>query len=145
MSSVEHEVVVNVPVETVYAALLRIEDVPRWMVGLEEVRNLSGLSVGDTFDWTFKMAGKLTFRGKTTFTAIEPNRYLREDGSGDLTNSWEWWLTPEMSGTRVKVRIEYIVPGGAVFGAIADKLFVERQNQKDLEQSIANLCKLLEG
>lgn len=145
MSSVEHEVVVNVPVETVYAALLRIEDVPRWMVGLEEVRNLSGLSVGDTFDWTFKMAGKLTFRGKTTFTAIEPNRYLREDGSGDLTNSWEWWLTPEMSGTRVKVRIEYIVPGGAVFGAIADKLFVERQNQKDLEQSIANLCKILEG
>lgn len=145
MSSVEHEVVVNVPVETVYAALLRIEDVPRWMVGLEEVRNLSGLSVGDTFDWTFKMAGKLTFRGKTTFTAIEPNRYLREDGSGDLTNSWEWWLSPEMSGTRVKVRIEYIVPGGAVFGAIADKLFVERQNQKDLEQSIANLCKILEG
>lgn len=145
MSSVEHEVVVNVPVETVFAALLRIEDVPRWMVGLEEVRNLSGLSVGDTFDWTFKMAGKLTFRGKTTFTAIEPNRYLREDGSGDLTNSWEWWLTPEMSGTRVKVRIEYIVPGGAVFGAIADKLFVERQNQKDLEQSIANLCKILEG
>jgi uncharacterized membrane protein len=145
MSSVEHEVVVNVPVETVYAALLRIEDVPRWMVGLEEVRNLSGLSVGDTFDWTFKMAGKLTFRGKTTFTAIEPNRYLREDGSGDLTNSWEWWLTPEMSGTRVKVRIEYIVPGGAVFGAIADKLFVERQNQKDLEQSIVNLCKILEG
>jgi uncharacterized membrane protein len=145
MSAVEHEVVVNVPVDAVYAALLRIADVPRWMVGLEEVRNLTGLGVGDSFDWTFKMAGKLTFRGRTTFTAMEPNRYLREDGTGDLTDAWEWWLTPEMSGTRVRVRIEYVVPGGSVLGAIADKLFVERQNQRDLEQSIANLKQILEG
>jgi uncharacterized membrane protein len=145
MSSVEHEIFVNVPVDTVFEALMRVEEAPRWMVGLEEVRNLTGRKVGDSFDWTFKMAGKLTFRGKTTFAAIEPNRYLREEGSGDLTNAWDWRLMPDMSGTRIKVRVDYVVPGGAVFGAIADKLFVERQNQKDLEQSLLNLQKILEG
>jgi uncharacterized membrane protein len=145
MSAVTHEIVVNVPVEQVFAALMRVEDAPKWMVGLEEVRNLSGRNVGDSFDWTFKMAGKLTFKGRTTFAIIEPNKRLREEGSGDLTNAWDWTLLPEMSGTRIKVMVEYIVPGGSVLGGIADKLFVERQNQKDLELSLANLQKILEG
>jgi uncharacterized membrane protein len=145
MSSVEHSIFINVPVDTVFEALLRVEDAPKWVVGLEEVHDVTGRNVGDTFAWTFKMAGTLTFRGKTTFAAIEPGRYLREEGSGDLSNVWEWHLTPEMSGTQVHVRIDYTVPGGALIGGILDKLFVERQNQKDLEQTLSNLQKMLEG
>ncbi|NJN15280.1 MAG: SRPBCC family protein [Oscillochloris sp.] len=145
MSHVEYEDVIAVPVEEVFAALLRVEDAPRWMVGLREVRNVSGRNQGDTFDWTFQMAGKLTFHGQTVFAALEPDRYLREEGSGDLTNAWDWRLFPEAAGTLVKVRVEYVVPGGSLIGGMLDKLFVERQNQKDLEQSLANLKQLLEG
>jgi len=43
------------------------------------------------------------------------------------------------------VRIDYTVPGGALIGGILDKLFVERQNQKDLEQTLSNLKQMLEG
>jgi uncharacterized membrane protein len=50
-----------------------------------------------------------------------------------------------MSGTLVRVKVEYVVPGGAFLGAIADKLFVERQNQSDLEKSLAQLKAMLEG
>jgi uncharacterized membrane protein len=145
MSYVEHEGFIGVPVEDVFAALLRVEEAPRWMVGLEEVRNVSGRGLGDGFEWTFKMAGKLSFRGRTVFTALEPDSYLREEGSGDLTNAWDWRLSPEMSGTHVRVRVEYVVPGGSVLGGMLDKLFVEKQNQKDLEQSLVNLKALLEG
>lgn len=145
MSQVEHEAFINVPVERVFAQLLQVEDAPRWMVGLEDVRNVTGRSQGDGFDWTFKMAGTLTFRGRTVFGVVEPNRYLREDGSGDLSNIMHWRVAPEASGTRLKVRIEYTVPGGSVIGGLLDKLFVERQNQKDLEQSVAALKQLLEG
>jgi uncharacterized membrane protein len=145
MSSVEHETFINAPVEDVFAALLQVEDAPAWMAGLEEVHNVTGRGLGDSFEWTFKMAGKLTFHGRTVFAALEPGRYLREEGSGDLTNAWDWRLSPEMSGTLVRVRVEYVVPGGAFLGAIADKLFVERQNQSDLEQSLAQLKARLEG
>lgn len=145
MSSVEHAAFINAPAETVFAALMRVEDAPKWMVGLEEVHAITGRNVGDTFAWTFKMAGKLTFHGHTKFAAIEPGRYLREEGSGDLSNVWSWRLAPEMSGTQVRVQVEYTVPGGALIGGILDKLFVERQNQRDLEQSLNNLKRLIEG
>jgi uncharacterized membrane protein len=145
MSYVEHETVINVPSEDVFAALLRVEAAPQWMAGLEEVRNVTGSAQGDSFEWTFKMAGRLTFRGKTVFSVVEPGRRLVEEGSGDLTNTWDWRLSPEMAGTFVKVRVDYTVPGGAFLGAIADKLFVEKQNQKDLEQSLADLKRMLEG
>jgi uncharacterized membrane protein len=145
MSQVEHEAFIGVPVEDVFAALLRVEEAPKWMVGLEEVHNVTGRNQGDGFDWTFKMAGKLSFRGRTVFAALEPDSYLREEGSGDLTNAWDWRLAPEMSGTRVQVRVEYVVPGGSLLGGMLDKLFVEKQNQKDLEQSLANLKTMLEG
>jgi uncharacterized membrane protein len=145
MSYVEHETVINVPSEEVFAALLRVEAAPQWMAGLEEVHNVTGAAQGDSFEWTFKMAGRLTFRGKTVFSVVEPGRRLVEEGSGDLTNTWDWRLSPEMAGTHVKVRVDYTVPGGAFLGAIADKLFVEKQNQKDLEQSLADLKRMLEG
>lgn len=145
MSAVEHAVVIGVPVEQVYAAILQVEEAPHWMVGLQEVHRVSGRAVGDGFDWVFKMAGSLTFKGHTTFGALEPDRYVREDGSGDLTNTWHWRLAPELSGTRVHVVVEYTVPGGNLLGGVLDKLFVERQNQKDLEQSLNNLRRRLEG
>lgn len=145
MSHVEHQAFIGVPVEEVFAALLRVEEAPRWLVGLEEVHHVTGRNQGDTFDWTFKMAGALTFKGRTTFGVVEPGRYLREDGSGDLNNTMHWRLTPELSGTQLHVRVDYTVPGGSLLGGILDKLFVERQNQKDIETSVANLKRLLEG
>jgi uncharacterized membrane protein len=111
-----------------------LDTVPSSLTPEEEKRGL-----------TLESKEALTFRGKTTFAAIEPGRYLREEGSGDLSNVWVWRLTPEMSGTQVHVRIDYTVPGGALIGGILDKLFVERQNQKDLEQTLSNLKQMLEG
>ncbi len=145
MSHVEHEITINTTPARVFAALLAVEQAPQWMANLQEVHTITGRSVGDSFEWTFRMAG-LTFKGKTVFAAIEPNQYLREDGSGDLTNSWEWRLSPTITGaTQVRVGVEYTVPGGAVLGALANKLFVERQNEKDLKQSLDDLKRKLEG
>jgi uncharacterized membrane protein len=144
MSFVQQETTIGAPPERVFEALLDIEQAPAWMTNLEEVRNITGRARGDSFEWTFRMAG-LAFRGKTVFTALEPNKHLREEGSGDLTNAWDWRLTPAGDGaTRVQVGIEYTVPGGSLIGAALNKLFVERQNEHDLRQSLENLKKRLE-
>jgi uncharacterized membrane protein len=136
MSHVDHEITINVPVEKVYAALLDVDRAPEWMVNLEEIRNVTGRNQGDSFEWTFKMTG-MKFRGKTIFAIVEPNKRLREEGSGDLTNTWDWSLAPaSANSTNIQVGIEYTVPGGKILGGIADKLFVERQNEKDLKTSL---------
>jgi uncharacterized membrane protein len=144
MSYVEHETTIDAPPETVFATLLDIPNAPKWVVNLQEVHNITGSGQGDSFEWTFRMAG-LPFKGKTVFAALVPNEHLREEGSGDLTNAWDWRLAPAGDGTRVKVGIEYTVPGGALIGAALNKLFVERQNEQDLRKTLENLKRRLES
>src|SRR5690349_10615010 len=129
MSFVEQEITIAAAPEKVFQALLAVEQAPQWIANLEEVRNVTGRAVGDSFDWTFRMTG-LPFKGKTVFTSVVTNQHLREEGSGDLTNAWDWKLEPTRDGgTHIRVGIEYTVPGGAVLGAALNKLFVERQNE----------------
>jgi uncharacterized membrane protein len=144
MAHIEQEITVNAPVEAVFRKLLEPETATEWLTNLQEVRNLTGKEVGATYEWTFNMAGRMPFKGKNTFTAIVPNQRVQYESSGGITSAWDWQLTPTPDGaTRVRVTVDYTVPG-AVLGAIADKLFIERQNEKDLRQSLANLKRLVE-
>jgi uncharacterized membrane protein len=53
-------------------------------------------------------------------------------------------LTAEGDSTRVDLTFDYEMPGGGL-GKIADKLVVERTNDKNAETSLANLKALAEG
>ena len=63
---------------------------------------------------------------------------------GMITGTNHWVFTPEREGTRVKATFDYGMPGG-VLGKLADKLVVERMNIENLEKSLENLKKLVEG
>ncbi len=47
-------------------------------------------------------------------------------------------------GTKLTLTIDYDVPGPAL-GALADKLVIERQNKKELDQALINLKQRLES
>jgi hypothetical protein len=53
-------------------------------------------------------------------------------------------MTPVDGGTQLDVSIDYTVPGAAL-GALADKLVIEKQNRKELAESLATLKAKLEG
>jgi uncharacterized membrane protein len=56
-----------------------------------------------------------------------------------------WYTFEERDGkTTVTQRSEYTIPG-SFLGKALDKLFVERQNAKDIEQQLANLKALAEA
>ena len=56
-----------------------------------------------------------------------------------------WYTFDEQDGkTTVSQRVEYTIPG-SFLGRALDKLFVERQNAKDIEQQLTNLKALAEG
>lgn len=58
----------------------------------------------------------------------------------------DFWITfEEQDGkTTVVYKVEYTIPG-SFLGQALDKLFVERQNAKDIEQQLANLKALAES
>ena len=145
MAHVEQETIIDAPVGAVFRKLMEPETATAWLVNLEDVRNVTGHDVGSSYDWTFNMVGRLSFKGKNVFTDIIPNERVRYESSGGITSAWDWQLTPTPDGgTSVHVTVDYTVPG-SVLGALADKLFIERQNEKDLRQSLGNLKRLLES
>lgn len=144
MAHIEQDTTINVPVEAVFRKLLEPEKGTEWFANLEEVRNLTGHEVGSSYEWTFNMAGRLPLKGKNTFTVIVPNQRVSWEGKGGVDSTWDWQLAPTSDGaTQVRVIVDYTVPG-SFLGAIADKLFIERQNEKDLRQTLANLKRVLE-
>lgn len=145
MAHVEQDITIDAPVEAVFSRLMNPETATEWLVNLEEVRNLTGVEVGASYEWTFNMVGRIPFKGKNVFTAIVPNQQLTYESTGGVISKWDWQLTPTADGgTQVHVIVDYTVPGKAL-GALADKLFIERQNEKDLRQTLANLKRVVEG
>jgi coenzyme Q-binding protein COQ10 len=142
MAKVEGSIHINVPPEQVMDALLDVAAAPEWTSSLEKVWEVQGRGVGCTYQWQYKMGG-MSFEGGTEITEVTPNR-LAMKTSGGIPSTWVWTLTSADGGTDLHVTIEYTVPG-SVLGAIADKLVIERQNQKDTNQTLANLKTRLEG
>ena len=131
-----------------HSFVLRMETVldtpttPEWAPSLEKVWDVQGRGAGCTYRWQYKMGGA-SFDGSAEITEASPQRIVLET-SGGIPSTWVYELTPAAGGTHLELSIEYTVPG-SVLGAIADKLLVERQNRKEINQSLANLKARLEG
>ena len=92
---------------------------------------------------TYKAAG-VTF--KTTLTSLEykPGEHSLFKLEGMIAGTNRWTYAAEEEGTRLTVEFDYEMPGGSL-GKIADRLVVERMNDKNAETSLSNLKALFEG
>ncbi|MFN2222996.1 MAG: SRPBCC family protein [Chloroflexota bacterium] len=103
-------------------------------------------NAGATAKIGFKTPG-MNVEGTSTSQEYEPQlmrHVYRVDGKGVEPSHWEWSFK-EMDGqTTVDVQVEYHIPG-SILGQALDKLFVERQNARLLQQSLDNLKALAEG
>ena len=142
MAKVEGTIHINVPPEQVMEALLDVEAAPEWTPSLEKVWDVQGRGVGCTYQWQYKMGG-ISFEGSTEITEVTSDRMVMKT-TGGIPSTWVWTLTPADGGTDLSVTVEYTVPG-SVLGAIANKLVIERQNQKETNETLANLKARLEG
>ena len=142
MAKVEGNVHVNVPPDQVAEAVLDITGLPEVIPSLEKVWNIQGHGAGCTYQWQYKMSG-MSFEGNAEITQVTPEQ-LTLNTVGGIPSTWVYEFTPAAGGTDLKLSVEYTVPG-SVLGALADKLVVERQNKKEVNQSLANLKVRLEG
>lgn len=145
MAHIKKDILVNAPLQKVFSLVYDFESIPKWMVGMEEVRNISPgeRGEGSSFEWTYNMMG-VKFDGSSRIVSLDPPHKAVIESRGGIDSTWTWTYAAEGAGTRIACDMEYEVPGAGL-GKIADKLVVERTNAKNLEKSLENIKALAEG
>ena len=142
MSHVECTITINVPPAKVLEALEDVEHAPEWINSLEEVRDIQGKGKGCKYKWTFDLRG-VPIDGSTEIIESTDSLFVMST-TGGIPSTWTWAMKPSGGGTELALKIDYTVPG-SFLGAIADRLVIEGENQKELQAALANLKKRLEG
>ncbi len=70
--------------------------------------------------------------------------HWKGENEGSLAGWISWDYEPKDSGTLVTFEIEYAVPG-SVLGKVADRLFIERNQERAARHILENLKQLAEA
>jgi uncharacterized membrane protein len=145
MTTINKSILINAPVEDVEALMDDQDRLPEWYAGVTAAEAEPGYpeEIGSSNNITYKAAG-ITFKTKLTTLEFVPREQRKFKMEGMVTGTNHWQLTAEGDSTRVDLTFDYEMPGGGL-GKIADKLVVERTNDKNAETSLANLKALAEG
>jgi uncharacterized membrane protein len=138
MGKSEALITVNTPIEKVFDAVAD----PEKMAEYSHASVLTGVKgnpgeQGSTADWQYNIAG-MKFHATTTVSVVTKPKKLIQEMTGAMPGRWIWNLKQKGKATTVDFSIEYKLPGG-VFGKMADKLFMGRMNQKNLEKTLSLL------
>jgi len=138
---VEGSIEVEAPVQEVYDYWKTLENLPRFMTNIEEVRSTGG----DTTHWTVKgpLGAKLEFDARTTQN--QPNDAIAwNTENGDVETSGQVRFQEAGSGrTRVEVQMNYWDPPGGKTGEIASR--VVSNPQVMMKQDLQNFKEIIEG
>jgi uncharacterized membrane protein len=134
-------IVVNVPVEKVWALFDDVEKLPDWMSLMTEVSNVQGQGEGSTYNWTYKFMG-VPFKGTTKVLEEVPNKKRVVKSEGGISSTWTWEFASVEGGTKISVMVEYGVPG-QVLGKFVEP-FVVKQGNRDVAHALDNFKHQLE-
>ena len=147
MAQIKKSIVIHAPVEKVYAVARDPNRWPTWFVGMGEIEKLDGTGeVGTTVEFGYMMAGMrfpVTIEVLEVHGSPEGARWRGKIG-GPLAGEQTWVYTPKGSDTEVTVDMEYTVPGKAL-GKIANRLIIERTQERSADQTLENLKELCEA
>jgi uncharacterized membrane protein len=146
MAHVKKSIFIHALVEKVYAMA---RDPNRWAtfyVGLSEPEEVNGLGeVGTTVKHYYLMAGvRFPVTSRVLEDTIGPQGgQWKGKIEGPLDGEQVWRYIPKNGGTEVTLSINYTLPG-AVLGRIANRLLVERMQERAMEPTLENLKILCE-
>ena len=145
MPKAETAIKIHVPVEMVFDAIVDPESIPRF-APIHAVSNVKGKpgEQGSSADYEYRMLGIKLKQTMTVLDVQTPHSIIYEM-SGGIPGKWAYTLEPHEGGTVVRTRVDYSVRAG-IIGRIANRLFIERMNQKNLESGqlgLKNFCESL--
>lgn len=143
MAKFEINLVVNRPVEEVFAFISNPENQPRWRTATLEITRTSSepLDVGSVVKGRFTFLGR-PFAGNLQIIAREPHRsYATRMVEGPFPLEAHYTLEPTENGTRLTMVVEGS-PGG--FFKLAEPLVVSMA-KRSYESDLHNLKEMLEA
>ncbi len=149
MARLEREIAIAAPPERVFAYIAQPERTPEWSPNVVSVRLTSDgpIGVGATTETIVKALGTTqTALGRCT--AFEPPRRLVIQSRTNLgaTTTNETVLLADGTGTRLRAKLDYALPGGALGGGLLGGfLGIDKQIRRDFEQSLARLKAIVEA
>ena len=142
MASWKHSIEIDAAADRVFAYLDEPMNLPDWIPGMVEVRNVIGTGAGQQYEWSYKMAG-VVMRGQTTVIEHVLNDCAVHQNIGMISAIWGYCLEPSEHGTRVTIDVEYSIPI-PVIGKLAERI-VLRRNEREFHLSMENLKELVEA
>jgi len=142
MAKIEKSIIINAPVEKIFAYIEDPMSNPEWLPSLMEVKDVVGEGVEARFRWTYKMVG-LRLEGESTATEYIPNQRIVSQTKGGVSSTWTWAFEPHDGGTKINLVVEYTVPI-PVLGKLAEAL-VLKQNERELDLAMTNIKARMEG
>jgi uncharacterized membrane protein len=144
MARIEKDVIINATTQEIDEFAINARTWPEWATGIDAVEPDSIFpEKGGKLKVKYKSAG-LSFDITFTTRDIVHGQQVIWDMEGMINGFQHWTYEPAAGGIKVKCVFDYSMPGGGL-GAIADKLIVERMNTNNIESTLSNLKKMVEG
>ncbi len=143
MARVEKSILINAPLEKIFAFVSDPANLPSVWPALEQVTNVTpAANGGSSSDYVYNMGG-MRFSGHSEAIDFVPNTRLATRSKAGIENTVTWSFAPEGGGTRVTFMADYSVPV-PLLGKLAEALLV-RQNEQQAETVLANLKAKMEA
>jgi uncharacterized protein YndB with AHSA1/START domain len=143
MAAFEINLVINRPIEEVFAFISNPENLPRWRTATLEIKRVSPepLDVGSTVKARFTFLGR-PFEGNLEIVAREPHQsYATRMVDGPFPLEARYTLEPADGGTQLTLIVQG-EPGG--FFKLAEPLVVSLA-KRSYESDLLNLKEMLEA
>jgi uncharacterized membrane protein len=136
--SIEKSIVIDAPLERVFAYYSEPENMPEIWPSLLEVKDVQRDDDGyaTQFRWVYKMAG-MRFEGSTVITAFEKNRMYTTEGKGGIESTFETSFEDQGGKTLIRESVRYHVPV-PLLGRVAER-FLVKSNEHEVETIHKNL------
>lgn len=145
MAKVSASTVINKPLQEVFDYAASPVNGPAFIPNLNENTNIQPEQpgLGQTFDWRFNLAG-VDLKGKAEVTEYTPPHKVVLKTTGDSNTTWIYTFDEENGSTKVTAEVEYEIVESAL-QKVANRMVIDKLNQRTAEQMLQNLKTILEG
>ena len=137
----KNSIVIRATPNRVFAYIDDPMDLPDWIPGMVEVRNVLGQGAGQQYEWTYKMVG-LLLPGQAVVVEHVANRRTVHQNIGAIAAVVEFNVERHEEGAELTLEVEYGIPV-PLLGKWAERI-VKRRNDRELDLALANIKDVLE-
>lgn len=136
------EIEVSRPLAEVYEIWADMENLPRWMRFVKEVKVLPG--TGEMSRWKFGPGAPLLVEWTSRITQRIPLRLIAWESVSGLTNRGRAEFFPTPKGCRLRLTLAFDAPGGIV-GVLLDQIGVQHWVDENLLDDLKRFQQLIES